>query len=85
MALCEDFNRCYGEYPAGETRRWETLTALRNRVRSVADKYAHMDGVAFVSHGMALRTLKTMRDVGYAEIVELDYSPDMPDCAYWED
>lgn len=85
VALCEDFNRCRGEYPAGETRRWETLTALRKRVRAVADKYAHMDGVALVSHGMALRTLRTMHDVGYAEIVELGYSPDMPDCVYWDE
>ena len=63
----------------------ETLTALRKRVRAVADKYAHMDGVALVSHGMDMRTLRTMHDVGYAEIVELDYSPDMPDCVYWDE
>ena len=46
------------------SRRWETLTTLRKRVRAVADKYAHMEGVALVSHGMALRTLRTMHDVG---------------------
>ena len=63
----------------------DEAVALRKRVRAVADKYAHMDGVAFVSHGMALRTLRTMHDVGYAEIVELDYSPDMPDCVYWDE
>ena len=59
--------------------------ALRKRVRAVADKYAHMDSVALVSHGMAMRTLRTMHDVGYAEIVELDYSPDMPDCVNWDE
>ena len=85
-ALCGDFNRCRGVYPAGETRRWETLESVRTRMRAVADKYADMEGIAFVSHCMALRTLiGGPRYLDYAEIAELDYKPDIPSPDFWKD
>lgn len=69
----KDFNYHKGIYPEGETRKWESLDSLRNRVRRVADKYAHYNKVIMVCHEMVIKTLVYREKVGYAEIVECNY------------
>ncbi len=81
-ALAEEFCRHQGEYPQGQTMRWETLTHMRERMRRVADKYAEYDCVIFVGHGMAFRALHEIAQMAPAEIIECNYQPGDPDCTY---
>lgn len=82
FALSRDFAECRGVYPAGETRRWETLAHMRERMRRVADKYADREKVIFVGHGMAFRALTYIEKMDTAEIIECPYEIGQPDCEY---
>lgn len=68
-----DFNEHKGIYPAGETRRWEDLQSLRDRVKKVADKYAHYNKVIIVCHGMVIRTITYAGKIAPGEIIECAY------------
>ncbi len=78
--LTREFNLYKGEYPEGQQMRWEPLTELRKRMRSVADKYAHYNKVIFVGHGMVFRTLTYIEKMNPAEIVESSYHLGLEDC-----
>ncbi|QSX06746.1 histidine phosphatase family protein [Sedimentibacter sp. zth1] len=80
LELTNDYNKCHGEYPKDEEKRWESLSHLRNRVRAVADKYASYDKVIIVGHGMALKTLTYIEHMTPAEIVECTYELNQPNC-----
>lgn len=80
--LSEDFVRCKGEYPAGETRKWESLAHMQERMRRVAEKYAAVDKVILVGHGMAFRTICYIEQMRPGEIVECVYEPGQKACEY---
>ena len=80
--LSEDFVRCKGEYPAGETRKWESLSHMQKRMQRVVEKYAAMDKVILVGHGMAFRTICYMEDMRPGEIVDCVYEPGQKLCEY---
>lgn len=73
LELIKDFNRHKGIYPKGEIRRWETLNSLKNRVKKVADKYAHYNKVIMVCHGMVIRALTYVEKIAPGEIIECHY------------
>jgi len=73
LELIKDFNKHQGKYPKDETRKWETLESLRNRVRKVADKYANYNKVIMVCHEMVIKSLVYKDKVEYAEIIECNY------------
>lgn len=80
--LYKEFMRCKGEYPQGETRRWETVSSVRNRMKKVADKYVKNDCVILVGHGMAFRTLSYMEKLKPAEIFECHYEMNHEACEF---
>lgn len=87
VKLNEDFNKFKGIYPVGipgeeEQKRWESLTALRQRVKKAADKYAHYDRVIVVCHGMVIRTLVYAGPIKNGEIIECKYEAGQPDCEF---
>lgn len=80
--LSEDFARCKGVYPVGETRKWESLSHMQERMRRAAEKYAAMDKVILVGHGMAFRTICYIEQMRPGEIVECVYEPGQKACEY---
>lgn len=82
FALTREFNLHKGVYPEGQYMKWETLAELRQRIRKVADKYAHYDKVIFVGHGMAFRTLTYIEQMKPAEIIECNYVLGQRNSAY---
>ena len=80
--LSEDFVRCRGIYPAGENRKWESLAHMQERMRRVAERYATMDKVILVGHGMAFRTICYIEQMKPGEIVECQYEPGQKACEY---
>ena len=82
IELTNDFNFHKGIYPKGETKRWENLESLRNRVKKVADKYAHYDKVIMVCHGMVIRTLTYAEKIAPGEIIECHYVNEKSDEPY---
>ena len=62
--------------------KWESLAAMRARMKRVADKYAGYDKVIIVGHGMAFRTLTYIKNIAPGEIVECRYEKGQNDCEY---
>lgn len=82
FALAREFTKFHGEYPPGETCRWETLSHMRKRMRRVAEKYAEYDKIIFVGHGMAFRCLTPIEKMSPAEIIECAYQKGQAECEY---
>lgn len=74
FGLADDFERCHGIYPSGETRLWETLEHLKTRVSSVLQRYLQFDFVVVVCHEMAIWSVTDTRDVANGQIIELELS-----------
>ena len=83
VELQREFQAYRGEYPEGKKLRWETVSGMRTRMRRVAEKYADLDRVILVGHGMAFRTLTGIEKMDHAEIVEFAYSIGQPDISYF--
>lgn len=80
--LAEEFTKYRGIYPAETRKRWETVDAMRKRMRRAADKYAEYEKVILVGHGMAFRTLTYIEQMKPAEIVECTYEIGQEECVY---
>jgi len=82
--LHEDFLRCKGEYPAGETRKWETIIQIIERTKPVFDRYADMgyDKIMVVAHGGVIRRYTGAADIAHCEVCEVDYSKNFT-CFGW--
>ncbi len=82
--LHKDFMRCFGEYPNGETRRWETITEIINRTRPVFDKYYDLgyEKIIVVAHGGVIRRYVGIGFIGHCELHEIEYSKDFH-CFGW--
>lgn len=83
-ALHEDFMHCKGEYPEGETRRWETITEIINRSKPVLNKYVDQgyEKIIVVAHGGVIRRYTGVSVIGHCEACEVNYSKDFP-CFGW--
>ena len=77
-ALHKDFLRCRGEFPPGETRKWETIPEIIARTKPVLDKYAALgyDKIAVVAHGGVIRRYTGVGLIAHGEVSEVDYTPD---------
>ena len=77
-----EFSAFHGVYPAGKTMQWETLEHMRNRMRSVADRYCDYDTVIMVGHGMAFRTIAPIGPLAPGAIAECEYYKGQADCKF---
>ncbi len=79
-----DFMLYQGEYPAGEVRKWETITEMINRSKPVFDKYVDLgyERIIAVSHGGIIRRYTAAGVIAHCEACEVDYSKDFK-CFGW--
>jgi len=61
--LHKDFCDCFGSYPVCETRKWETIEEIKNRVIAVMKRYLMYNKIIVVAHGGVIR-----RFTGGAEV-----------------
>lgn len=82
--LHEDFLSCQGEYPPGESRKWETITEIIKRTKPVFDRYADMGyrKIMAVAHGGVIRRYTGIADIAHCEVCEVEYSKDFK-CFGW--
>lgn len=82
--LHKDFMMCRGEYPKGETRKWETITEIINRSKPVLDKYVDLgyEKIIVVAHGGVIRRYTGVGLIGHCEVCEVEYSKDF-ECFGW--
>ena len=73
--LHRDFLNCSGEYPANETRRWETITEIKYRAKGVADKYLHLgyQKIIVVAHGGIIRRFTGLAEVVFCQPYRITY------------
>ncbi|MEV6282535.1 histidine phosphatase family protein [Kribbella sp. NPDC051770] len=74
QALSEDLHRCEGEWPPGETRRWEPLSALRSRAVAALRRQAGSTPFIAVTHNMLIQSVTGLDDVDYCDIHRLEVS-----------
>lgn len=68
-----DYDLHNGEYPCGETRKWERKSDVKKRVGLVIEKYAgKYEKIIMVCHGMVMCTVCDQKDIHYAEIIEYE-------------
>lgn len=70
--LGADFDRHNGIYPAGESRLWESRSALKSRIDGVLNKYLNYKYVIVAGHGMAMRTQYDLDDIPHAYVIEYE-------------
>lgn len=68
--IAEDYEKHNGIYPPGETKVWESVSLMKERIDRVIEKYLNYDYVIMTGHGMAFRALVPLGDIAYAEIIE---------------
>lgn len=69
---CKEFSTYWGDYPEGETRRWENNEMLRIRLLSVLEKYKDYEKVIVTCHAMLMYPMNNRNWAANGEIVELD-------------
>lgn len=76
MALHQDFWVCKGEYPTGETRKWEPIADIIKRIDPVFRKYyeAGYERIAVVAHGGVIRRLTGQGRVEYCSPETVEYN-----------
>lgn len=80
--LHKDFLNCFGRYPDGESRKWETISEITQRVTFVMKKYLFYNKIIVVAHGGVIRRFTGKAEVNYCEPYEVDYDEDF-DCYDW--
>ncbi|GGN91129.1 histidine phosphatase family protein [Saccharibacillus kuerlensis] len=70
--LRDEYSRCGGVYPNGETKLWESREMLLNRLENVLERYSGYSKVIAAGHGTLFGTLIGRSDMAHAEIVEYD-------------
>jgi broad specificity phosphatase PhoE len=63
--LHKDFLDCFGSYPIGETRKWETIEEIKNRAIIVMKKYLVHNKIIVVAHGGIIRRFTGVAEVKY--------------------
>lgn len=69
----EDFKNHKGKYPVGETRNWESIEMMENRLRSVLDRYVCHSKIAIVTHGMLMHQIKPYDHIPNCFVDEFTY------------
>jgi broad specificity phosphatase PhoE len=64
-----DMRAFAGEWPAGETREWEPLSAVRTRVSRVLDRYTHVASLLVVTHSVVIEAMTGVRGTQFCEPV----------------
>jgi broad specificity phosphatase PhoE len=64
----QDLDENEGEWPEGLPRRWEPLSAIRNRVEAVLSRYTAHETVLVMCHGVVIRALTGRKEVENCEI-----------------
>ncbi len=67
-----EFDQLHGEWPPGETRPWETNSAMRKRVLGVLNRYLGYQRVLAVYHREPIRVIAGPVDVGMADLVPFE-------------
>jgi len=67
-----EFNSLKGEWPAGETRPWETASSMRRRVMDVLRKYHAYGRALAVFHQEPIRVVSGASEVGLAALVRFE-------------
>ncbi len=82
--LHKDFMCCFGEYPEGEVRKWETITEIINRTKPVFNKYVDLgyERIIVVAHGGVIRRYTGVGLIAHCEVCEVEYSKDFT-CYGW--
>lgn len=77
QAAGEDFERCGGEWPAGQRRAWEPLSAVRQRAcAALARSLTRLGGddvLVAVCHEMVIRAVSGERNTGTGEFRRIDF------------
>lgn len=69
----EDFTRNQGKYRDGETRKWESIEMMENRLLRVLDKYKNYDKILLVTHGMFMHQMKPYEHIPYCFVDTFTY------------
>lgn len=82
--LHKEYMKYRGEYPKGETRKWETITEVINRSRPVFDHYVDLgyEKIIAVTHGGIIRRYAGIAFIEYGEVKEVDYNKEFK-CFGW--
>lgn len=82
--LHRDFIKCMGEYPKGETRRWETISEIIERTKPIMDKYYDLgyEKIIVVAHGGVIRRYTGIGVIEYGGVLEMEYDKDF-ECYGW--
>ena len=74
--LRKDFLDCFGVYPAGEVRKWETIAEIKSRVMTVMNKYLKRNKIIVVAHGGVIRRFTGDAIVEYCTPYVINYTED---------
>jgi len=82
--LHEEFLQCQGEYPIGETRKWETISEIIHRTKPVLNRYVDQgyEKILIVAHGGVIRRYIGKAEIAHCEVCEVDYNKDF-ECFGW--
>ncbi len=71
--LNDDYVKCSGIYPEGETRLWESKELLKKRIDTVLNKYLNYSDVIVVAHREIFRTQKNIEEIPHCSIIEIEF------------
>lgn len=76
--LHHDFMHCCGEYPDGESRKWETIGEIIRRTQPVLNKYVDLgyEKIIVVAHGGVIRRYTGVGLIAHGEVCEVEYTKD---------
>lgn len=77
-ALNLDFIKYSGEVPKGETKKWESIPEITQRIKPVVDKYldSGYKKIIIVSHGGIIRRFTGKWLIDYCDTEEIEYTKD---------
>jgi broad specificity phosphatase PhoE len=73
--LAQDMWSCAGEWPPGETREWEPISAVRRRALDVLLRFRGRRPIIVITHGAVIESILG-RIVRTGEVCRWDWSPD---------
>jgi len=74
--LQSEYYRLHGEWPAGETRPWETISSVRSRSLAIFRKYLNYQRVLAICHGQLIRSITGLDDIEFAGLVPFELKED---------
>jgi broad specificity phosphatase PhoE len=81
LAAGRDFEECKGEWPVGETRSWEPLSAVRDRALAACLRRhtaSRAEPLIAVCHGMVIQALTGHNHTDLCEVRTVDVTADAP-------